>query len=261
MITYNKDRMKTAIVTGGNGGIGKAIVEALVQKNIRVLVVGRDAAKGAQTETEMKALGGEVVFVALDLSKPDEIHQFANEVLAQEGQIDILVNNAGISGFMGPIVDTPLEKLEEIFAVNITGTFLLTQLVLQKMMPSGWGRIVNISSIATRINPSNSACYNMTKAALDSFTKTLAKEVGGFGITVNAIAPGLILTDRIKKQRLPGMAEKAGVSPAEMLKRLTVGTATGKLTEERDIAFLTAFLVSDEAGNITGEIIDVAGGA
>lgn len=253
--------LKTAIVTGGNGGIGKAIVKVFAEHPMRVIILGRDPGKGAQTEAEMKALGGHIVFYQVDLSRPAEIQHFYEQVISGQERIDILVNNAGISGFMGPVMETPLEELEKIFSVNMAGTFLLTQLVLRKMTAEGWGRIINISSIATRRNPANSACYNMTKAALDSFTKTLAAEVGKFGVTVNAIAPGLILTDRIKHQRLPGMAEKAGISLDEMYQRLTAGTATGKLTEEKDIAYLAAFLASDQAANITGEIIDVSGGS
>ena len=254
-------KIKTAIVTGGNGGIGKAIVTELIKSNIKTIIVGRNKEKGEQTETEMKALGGDVRFVQLDLSNTIEIQKFYDEVICHEESIDILVNNAGISGFMGPVMDTPLEELHKTFAVNMGGIFQLTQLVLRKMTPQNWGRIINISSIAYRRNPANSACYNLSKAALNSFTQTLSAEVGQYGITVNAVAPGLILTDRIKKQRLPGMAKKAGVSAKEMLNKLTEGTATGKLTEESDIAYLTNFLASEQAGSITGEIIDVAGGA
>ena len=128
------------------------------------------------------------------------------------------------------------------------------------MIENKFGRIVNISSVAYRKNTANTASYNVSKAGLNAFTKTLSKEVGSFGITVNVVAPGLVLTDRIKNDRLPNLAKKQGKSIEEIEKVLLADTDTKCFSTESDVADATLFLASNMAKNITGEIINVSGG-
>jgi 3-hydroxybutyrate dehydrogenase len=170
------------------------------------------------------------------------------------------VNNAGVSGFMGPVTGTPLEELTAVLRVNLEAPFQLAKLVLPEMTAKGYGRIVNISSVAARVNPPNSVTYNISKAGLNSLTASLSREVASRGVTVNALAPGLVLTDRIRNSRLPGLARETGKTPDELLAGMTAKTDTHRLTTEEELAQAVLFLCSPGAGNISGEIIEMSGG-
>lgn len=257
---YKSMKGKTAIVTGGAGGIGKAISIKLAQSGVNVVIFGRDIEKGKNTVETIKHSGGKASFFHTDLAVDKEIESSLEQVLSDFGHVDILVNNAAVSGYMGAVVETPIEEVEKVLKVNLISIFHLCKLVLPKMIENGFGRIINISSVAYRKSPPNSATYNISKGGLNILTTTLSKEVASHGITVNAVAPGLVLTERIIKSRIPGMARKRGLSQEAMMKELTVGTDTGRLTKEEDVAELVRFLASDISGNITGEIINIAGG-
>lgn len=253
-------RDKIALVTGGAGGIGRTISIKLADAGAKVIIFSRNREKGRDTVAHIMESGGNADFYRTDLAIEKEIEQSVKQVMNKYGRADILVNNAATSGYMGPVVDTPMEEVYNIFKINLISVFYLCKLVLPRMIENGFGRIINISSIAYRKNTPNSATYNITKTGLNSLTKTLSKEVASFGVTVNAIAPGLVLTERILKSRLPGLAEKRGISPEQMMEELTAGTDTGKLTKEEDVAELVMFLAANVSGNITGEIINVSGG-
>lgn len=251
---------KVAIVTGGASGIGRAISTRLSRVAAAVIIFGRNEERGNKAVDEIIADGGRAEFFRTDLINGEEIEKSMSMVLSKYGRVDILVNNAGISGFMGPVVNTPMQEVEDVLKVNLTSMFHLSKLALPKMIENKYGRIINISSVAPRVTPPNSATYNMSKAAVNALTKTLSREVASYGITVNAIAPGLVMTERVLKSRIPGMAEKSGVSPEAYLQKLTEGTDTHRLTREEDVAELVMFLASKASQNITGEIVNVAGG-
>jgi len=251
---------RIAIVTGSTKGIGKAIALRLANDGATVIVTGRDSHLGEIVVTQIKDKGGKAHFFRVDLAILAEVESFCQEFSNRFERLDILVNNAGISGHMGPIATTPLSQLSAVFRVNVESIFLTCQKLIPLLEKSSHGRIINISSIAYRLNPANSGTYNMSKAALNGFTQTLAKEVGSQGITVNAIAPGLILTERIQNERLPGLAQKAGITIQEMQQELTKGTSTQRLATPEDIAAMVAFLASSEAGAITGEIVNISSG-
>jgi NAD(P)-dependent dehydrogenase (short-subunit alcohol dehydrogenase family) len=251
---------KIAIVTGGAGGIGRVISNRLAKAGAKVIIFGRNIDRGNKAVKEINAGGGKAEFYQTDLISAEEIEKSMNQVLAIYDNLDILVNNAAISGFMGPVVDTPMHEVEDILKINLISIFHLSKLVLPKMIEKRYGRIINISSVAPRVTPPNSASYNMSKAAVNALTKTLSREVASYGITVNAVAPGMVMTERILKSRIPGMAEKSGISPEEYLQKLTEGTDTHRLTKEEDVAELVMFLASKASQNITGEIVNVAGG-
>lgn len=251
---------KISIVTGGAGGIGKTISFKFADAGSKLIIFSRDEKKGATVVDSINRKGGESIFIRTDLASEENIIQSVKQVMDTYGKVDILVNNAAISGYMGPVVETPMEEVDNILKVNLISIFHLSKLVLPIMIENGFGRIINISSIAYRKNTPNSATYNMTKAGLNALTRTLSKEVGAYGITVNAIAPGLVLTERILKSRLPGMAKKKGITTEAMMEELTAGTDTGKLTKEEDVAELVMFLASNVSGNITGEVVNISGG-
>lgn len=251
---------KTALVTGGAGGIGNAISRHLASYGVHVIMLGKNKTKGQQAVEYIKKSGGNASFISVDLEDRKALQQAAAKLLKKKEIIDILINNAGISGFMGPVIETPTEKLDSVLRVNQEAPFILSKILLPGMIKQGFGRIINISSVAARVNPANSATYNMSKAALNSFTRSLSREVASKGITVNALAPGLVLTERIKTQRLPGLAKATGKTPEQILKSMTLRSDTGRLTTETEIAQSVLFLCSPAAANISGEIIEMSGG-
>lgn len=251
---------KTAVITGGASGIGKAISFRLANEGATIIIFGRNEERGGRAVEAIVNNGGKAAFYRTDLISDKNIEQSVQTVLDEYGHVDILVNNAAISGFMGGVVDTPMEEVEDVLKINLTSTFHLSKLFLPKMIENGFGRIINISSVAPRVTPANSATYNMSKAGMNALTRTLSREVAAYGITVNAIAPGLVLTDRIKQSRLPGMAARIGTTPEAVLEKLTAESDTKRLTKEEDVAELVMFLASKASQNITGEIVNIAGG-
>ncbi len=251
---------RVSLITGASGGIGKAIALKFASEGSKIIVADLKEKEGKETVLAIKENGGDAIFIKVDLSDYNSIEKLIEKSLQNYLTIDILVNNAGISGYIGPVTETPPEEVEKILKVNLISLFLLVKLVANGMKKKSFGRIINISSVAAKLNTPNSVSYNVSKAGVNTFTKSLSKEIASSGITVNAIAPGLVLTERIINSRLPGMAEKQGVSIDEMMKILTEDTHTGNLSTENDIAETALFLASDRAKNITGEIISVAGG-
>ncbi|MDC7239385.1 MAG: SDR family NAD(P)-dependent oxidoreductase [Spirochaetales bacterium] len=251
---------KTALVTGGAGGIGRAISRTLAAAGAKVVIVCRDAAKAEETIGLIEADGGKAVYRTLDLADEKSREEGLDEIIASEGGISLLINNAGISGFMGPVSGTPLDELRSVLEVNLTAPFHLAAKVLPAMQSAGYGRIINISSVAPRVNPPFSVTYNMSKAGLNSLTSSLSREVAADGVTVNAVAPGLVLTDRIKNKRLPGLAAEKGLSEEQLLEGMKSKSDTRELTSEEELAQTVLFLCSEWARNISGEIIEVSGG-
>ena len=165
-----------------------------------------------------------------------------------------------MTSFMGPVTETPPEEMEKVLNINLMGPFILSKLILPGMIEKSWGRIINISSIAPRVNPPHSATYNISKAGLNSLTTSLSREVGASGISVNALAPGLVLTDRIKNSRIPGLAAASGKTEEEILESMTSRSDTKRLSTEDELAQTVLFLCSRAARNISGEIIEISGG-
>ncbi len=255
-----KLRGKTALVSGGSGGIGLAVSRHLAEAGVYVYMLGRDEIKGRNAMSRIIDAGGEGNFFSVDLLDPGSVEKVLREILNDVSVIDILVNNAGISGYMGPVIDTPVDEFSHILRVNLEAPFQISQLVLPGMIAVGYGRIINISSVAARLNPPNSVTYNISKAGLNSFTRSLSRETAPEGITVNALAPGLVLTERITNIRLPGLSRATGKTTDELLAGMTAKTDTRKLTTEDELAQAVLFLCSPGAGNISGEIIEMSGG-
>ncbi|WP_424891098.1 SDR family oxidoreductase [Streptomyces sp. XH2] len=244
---------RTALVTGGSRGIGRAISERLGREGARVAVhYGRDASAAEQTVKEIRAAGGDAFAIRAELGVPGDAEALWAAFDEQAGDgLDILVNNAGIDGPRVPLGEVTPENFDRVFSVNAKAPFFVTQHGLARLRDGG--RVINVSTGLTRgAAMPELIAYTMTKGAVDAFTSVLAKQLGERGITVNAVAPGVIDTD-MNASWLRGSAEiQEGVAAMSPLRR--VG-------EPRDVADIVAFLASDDSRWVTGQWIDATGGA
>ncbi len=235
---------KKALVTGSTRGIGRAIAEYLAKAGAFVIITGRDEEKAKQTAEEISnnSLG-----IAMDLSDAGSIRSAYERIEKELGPVDILINNAGITKDK-LFIRMSLEDWEEVLRVNLTGTFLLTSLVVKGMLKKRWGRIINISSVVGFMGNVGQVNYSSTKSALVGFTKSLAKELAGRNITVNAIAPGFIETDM------------TAVLSEEIKKEYLKNIPLQRFGKPEDVAGMVVFLCSSMAEYITGEVIHINGG-
>ncbi|MBU2534714.1 MAG: 3-oxoacyl-[acyl-carrier-protein] reductase [Chloroflexota bacterium] len=236
---------KVAIVTGGARGIGREIALRLAEAGVTVVV--SDVADAEPVAEEIRKMGGQSLAVAADVTSTSDVAGLVEKATDKFGRIDILVNNAGIARDQ-LLMRMSDEDWEAVLNVNLKSVFLCTRAVLRQMVKQRWGRIVSISSIVGIVGNPGQANYAASKAGVIGFTKTLAREVGSRGITVNAIAPGFIatkMTEQLSEER-----------KGEMLKRIPLGF----LGTPRDVAEAVAFLASEEARYITGQVLGVDGG-
>lgn len=238
---------KTALVTGSARGIGKAIAERLASLGAKVVISDVLADMAESTARELREKGFEAIALRTDVTSAPDVERTVEEILVKFGTLDILVNNAGITKD-ALMVRMSEEDWDRVLNINLKGAFLVTQASAKIMMKQRSGRIINISSVVGRMGNAGQANYSASKAGLIGFTKSAAKELAGRGITVNAIAPGYIATEMTEK--LPQAAKDAFLNNIP-LKR--AGTP-------EDIARVVAFLASDDASYITGQVIGVDGG-
>jgi len=238
---------RTALITGASRGIGRACALALSEAGARVAVAARNQAQLEELAAEIQARGREAFPMAMDLSSADSIKEAIARVAKDFGPIDILVNNAGVTKD-NLALRMKKDDWDLVIATNLTGAFLAIQQVLQGMMRERWGRIINISSIVGEMGNPGQANYVASKAGLIGLTKALAQEMGSRNITVNAVAPGYVETDMTQKLSQELRDNLLGHVP---LKRI------GK---PEDVAAAVRFLASEEAGYITGHVLDVNGG-
>ncbi len=238
---------KTALITGSARGIGRAIAERLASEGARVIIsdVLEDVARS--TVEEFKAKGYDAVAIKADVSNFEDAGHLIDEAVKQYETLDIVVNNAGITR------DTLMMRMKEadwdaVLNVNLKGAFLVTQAAAKVMIKQRNGRIVNISSVVGRMGNAGQTNYAASKAGLIGLTKAAAKELASRGITVNAIAPGFIKTEMTDKM------------PEAAREKLSGGIPLGRLGLPEDVAAVTAFLVSDDAAYITGQVVGVDGG-
>src|SRR5438067_5905076 len=243
---------RTAIVTGGGSGIGLAIAERLSADGAAVAVFDRDGDAATAAAAKLAAGGSSAVGITVDVTDRSQIDAGVAAVRERLGAAAILVNSAGLDGFDEFLSITP-EKWQRIIDVNLTGTFNCCQAVLGDMVAAGWGRIVNISSSSAQGGQPLMTHYVAAKAGVIGFTKALALEFGPRGITVNTIPPGFIDTPMLRKAESKGMLGK-GVDTNAAL------TPVRRVGRPEDIAAACAFLVSDGASYITGQVIGVNGG-
>jgi 2-hydroxycyclohexanecarboxyl-CoA dehydrogenase len=243
---------RTAIVTGGGSGIGLAIAERLAADGLAVAVLdrNREAAEGAAAK--IAAAGGTAIGVGADVTDRPAIDAAVDEVRRRLGAATVLVNNAGLDGF-DRFLEISADTWNRIIEVNLTGTFHCCQAVVPDMVAAGWGRIVNISSSSAQRGQPLMTHYVASKAGVIGFTKALALELGPKGITVNTIPPGFIDTPMLRRTESKGLLGNTVDHHASL-------TPVRRVGRPEDIAATCSFLVRDEAGYVTGQVIGVNGG-
>ena len=240
--------MKTAIITGASRGIGKAIATLLAQNDYNVVINynhSEDQAKALVDE--LTAQGLSAVCYKADVSDEAQAEALVRFTLDRWSKVDLLVNNAGVSA-SGLLIDTPIEQINDIIAVNLTGTIVMTQKVAKGMLSNRSGNIVNISSIWGEIGGSCEAVYSATKGGVIAFSKAMAKELGYNGIRVNCIAPGIIDTDMNARLSTSDVQNIIDDIPCQRIGRA------------EDIAKAVLWLASDEASYINGQVLSINGG-
>jgi 2-hydroxycyclohexanecarboxyl-CoA dehydrogenase len=240
---------KTAFVTGGSSGIGRAIVELLSEQGARVAVADVDEAGGKAAVEALEP--GRATFVKLDLTDGSTVPTAVQSAESELGPIDILVNCAG-ADVIKPFLETDEDLWEWLVQLNLFGVLRTTKAVLPGMIERGSGRIVNVSSDAARVGSSGEAVYSACKGGVISFTKSVARESARAGVTVNAVCPGPTDTPATQKTLAEG-GEK-------IIKALTRAIPLGRLALPEDIAGAVLFFASDHASFVTGQTISVSGG-
>jgi 3-hydroxybutyrate dehydrogenase/3-oxoacyl-[acyl-carrier protein] reductase len=251
---------KTAVVTGGTRGIGRGIAEILLEHGANVVVNGRSAEKGKQAIEELGG-GDNIHFIAGDVMKKDDIEALVDGAHGRYGSVDILVNNAGGITGHGMIADMDDWAWLGTIEWNLNSAFFATRRALKYMVPQGWGRIINISSVeGKQANKPAVSNYITTKHALNGLTKATAFEYGPMGVTCNAICPGAVETD-IMREAGPDAAAQAGLTYEQFLQNYADESMIKRLNEVEEVAAMALLLASDAGGGITGALLNVDGGS
>ena len=236
---------RCAVVTGGAQGIGRAVAERFVASGARVTIWDRDRALGEAAAAEM---GDRVSAIDVDLTDWDRLQSVTARTVAEMGRIDILVNNAGIAGGIAPVIDTPVEDWRQVIDIDLTAVFYCCKAVAPGMVAGGYGRIVNVASIAGKEGNPNAAHYSAAKAGVIALTKSLGKELAGQDIAVNVITPAAAKTaifDQITQGHIDFMLSKI---------------PRGRFVDVAEIASLVSWLSSAENSFTTGGVFDISGG-
>jgi 3-oxoacyl-[acyl-carrier protein] reductase len=244
---------RIAIVTGSARGIGAGVAKRLAANGMAVAVLDLNEADGAGTVAEIEKAGGKAIAVGADVSDADQVQAAVAQVVAELGEPTVLVNNAGVTR------DNLLFKMTEtdwdtVMNVHLRGAFLMTKAVQQYMVSAKWGRIVNLSSTSA-VGNRGQVNYSAAKAGMQGLTKTLAIELGKFGVTANAVAPGFIATDMTA-----ATASRLGMSFEDFQKAAASQIPVQRVGEPADIAAAISFFTSEEAGFVSGQVLYVAGG-
>jgi len=239
------EQSRTVLISGGSRGLGVGIVQRFLDLGDKVATFSRSSTK--QVEKWQADYPEHFYFSPLSLTDKSACKEYVNLVEERFGHIDILVNNAGIANVSLLALETD-DAIDKLIDLNLKGSFFLTRIVSRSMLSGDWGRIINISSIVGLSGYRGLSVYSATKAGLDGFTRSLARELGSRNITVNSIAPGYLTTEMTE--------ELDSAQTRQIIKR----TPLGRLGSPEDVAKVAAFIASDEAAFITGQVIVVDGG-
>jgi 3-oxoacyl-[acyl-carrier protein] reductase len=243
----NRLENKVAVITGGADGLGRAASLKFATEGAQVIIWDMNEEKANLTLAEIDASGGKAFFAKVNTASYTEVDHATQDTINRFGRIDILINNAGITRDASIKKMTP-EMWQQVIDVNLTGVFNCAKCISAGMVEKGYGRIINTSSVVALYGNFGQSNYVATKAGVIGLTKTLARELGRKGVTVNAVAPGFIATDMVKKM------------PENVLKSMEEKVPLGRLGTPEEIAAVYLFLSSDEASYINGATISVDGG-
>ena len=241
---------KVCLITGGAQGIGEACARLFLEQGAKVVIVDVDKEKGQALASQLQQQGHEILFLASDVGNKVEVDAVIAQVLAQHGRLDVLVSNAGIFK-AAPFLEVSESDFDEVLRVNLKGAFLIGQAAARVMKEKGGGAIVHMSSVNAVMAIPEIASYNVSKGGLNQLTRAMALALADDGIRVNAVAPGTIATE---------LASKAVLTSDDARNKILGRTPMKRLGNPSEVAHVVAFLASDAASYITGEVITVDGG-
>ena len=250
---------KIAVITGAGRGIGRTIALTYAKEGANLVLVSRSKEALEETQAMIEALGRQALVVPTDIRDEDSVNNLAQQALEFFGHVDVLVNNSGITGPTTPLWNISLAEWEETFAVNVTGAYLCCRAFLPAMIEKRSGNIIMISSMTGKRPLFGRTPYAGSKLALVGIARTLAWEVGTYGIRVNVISPGAVEGERIKRV-VREIAHAQGISEDEALRQFTSNSPLGRIVPPEDIAAAAVFLASEKAASITGEDLNVSSG-
>jgi len=249
---------RVAIVTGAGRGIGKGIALRLAKDGLDVVVNDINSENVKQVAKEIEALGRKSMAIVADVTKENEVYDMVDQVVGEFGKLDVMVANAGIAQ-VKQVIELTVEDWDKVFAVNCRGVFLCDQAAAKQMIKQKSGKIINCASIAAYSGFSLLAHYSATKFAVRGFTQALAKELGPFGITVNAYCPGIVGTDMwdlIDEKMGPYL----GLPKGEVLKEYSKLITMGRVQTPDDVACFVSYLASPDSDYMTGQSVMIDGG-
>ncbi|MDQ7824692.1 MAG: SDR family NAD(P)-dependent oxidoreductase [Candidatus Eremiobacteraeota bacterium] len=248
---------KVALVTGAGRGLGRAVASKLSSCGARLVIWSLDPGRLESLSGELKAAGGEVFAESVDISEAARVSQAMDRALEAMGSLDILVNCAAVS-LISDFLETTPEQFDHVFSVNIRGAFFVTQAAARAMVARKTkGSIVNISSVSGKTGASLGSVYSASKASLIVLTQALAKELASHGIRVNAVCPGAMDTDMFQKGTVAILAKRFNTAPENIIKSVVNSIPQRRIIDPGEVAEVIAFLVSDGAGAVTGQSINV----
>lgn len=250
---------KNAVITGGGRGIGAAVAEALAGAGAGVVVAARSHAEIDTVAEGIRRGGGTAHAVACDVTDPGSVGALHAAATQHLGSVSIVVNNAGIAT-SAPLKAVTLEQWNRVFAVNVTGTFLVTKAFLPDLVAAGWGRIINVASIAGKMGAPYISTYSASKHAVIGFTRSVALEVATTGVTVNAVCPGYVRTALVDAA-VERISAATGLSNDKAIDSLEATSPQGRIYEPEEVAHVVLSLCAEAAGGINAQSIVLDGGA
>lgn len=250
---------KVVLITGAGRGIGKAIALAFAAEKNRVVITGRTVAALEEVAAAIRSLGADVFSETCDVTQKPQLESLRQEIEKRFGAVHILVNNVGIAP-AADFLDMPDSLWDEVMRVNVSSVYYCCKTFLAPMIGARWGRIINIGSTVARVAYPQISAYATSKHAILGLTRSLAMETARSGVTVNAVCPGYVNTE-LTRENARRLAEKRGQSLDEALAMLAASCPQRRLIEPEEVAYVTLMLASDRARGITGQAIQVDGGA